>query len=209
MLCQLSQEREFQNLPPDHLPGSQNRPLPFGFAHGSRLTRTQRETCICPAALPTLSLTRKSLRTLSPACMTPPEMITDFFDHQSMRRAESTSSAAIQQTEERRSRWTEPWPCRRIPGTTPPRRAASSFRHRTGSLPSDGFDPPKPTEGPFCSAHALSIRETAFLCTMPLRRSGRCAERRRQKSLAGRRLCHWATMTAGAFSALLLVCPPI
>ena len=199
MLYPAELKAHFQNLPPDHLPGSQNRPLPFGFAHGSRLIQTRRETCICQAALPTLSLTRKSLRTLSSACMTPPEMITDFFDHRSMRRAESTSSAAIQQTEERRSRWTEPWPCRRIPGTTPPRRAASSFRHRTGSLPSDGFDPPKPTEGPFCSAHALSIRETAFLCTMPLRRSGRCAECRSPQSLAGRRLQSPASCLRGPF----------
>ena len=39
------------------------------------------------------------------------------------------------------------------PATTPPRGAASSFRRRTGSLPSGGFDSPTPTEGPFCSAH--------------------------------------------------------
>lgn len=48
-------------------------------------------------------------------------------------------------------------------------RSGFFFRRRTGSLPSGGFDPPTPTEGPFCSAHALSIREIALRCTLQFR----------------------------------------
>lgn len=66
----------------------------------------------------------------------------------------------------------------RSPGTTPPRRAASSPVAGQGACCLGGFDPPTPTEGPSCSAHALSIGEIALPCTLPIRRSGSRAGRR-------------------------------
>ncbi len=52
-------------------------------------------------------------------------------------------------------------------GTAPPRRTASSPVAGQGACCRGGFDPPTPTEGPFCSAQALPIREIA--ARFPLR----------------------------------------